>query len=126
MNDDKDAGPKRPGRLLVNLPPDLRKELERAAFVENRTLNAEITRRLRLTFDPRMEIRSERDPLYDSFLRATAKVINDADNASHELDAEAISLETELLEAIRTMPLERRKALLLVIGPLSADSPSES
>jgi plasmid stability protein len=42
--------PQRPGRSLINLPDDLRDALQREAFAHDRTLNAEITRRLRQTF----------------------------------------------------------------------------
>ncbi|MGE4241738.1 hypothetical protein [Ramlibacter sp.] len=47
---DAASGAKRPGRVLLKLPDELRASLQRSAFVGHRTLTAEITMRLASTF----------------------------------------------------------------------------
>lgn len=47
MKNKTEAGPKRPGRVLIGMPDDLRAALDREAFAYSRTLTAEVNMRLR-------------------------------------------------------------------------------
>lgn len=93
-------------RFLLNLPEDLRHDLERSAFAHDRNLTAEITRRLRESYA--LE-KSGVKPLPDSYTAPPAPALVANDNGP----ANAINgTDQAMLQIFRAMSPEKQLALL--------------
>lgn len=97
----------RPPRFLISLSEDLRRNLERAAFVNERTLTAEITHRLRTSLDqeptrapaPHGGYAPSNGPnVHHTNEKGPASALSDTDRA--------------MLEVFRKLPPKRQLALL--------------
>lgn len=95
MKNKTDAGPKRPGRVLIGMPDELRAALDREAFTHSRTLTAEVNMRLR-----------------ESLEGSSVTVPRAAKAAAQDLVEGLSPDEARLLLLFKKMAPEKRAALL--------------
>lgn len=101
MKTSEETGPKRPGRVLISMPDDVRAALQKEAFTHSRTLTAEINMRLRAS------LRYPADQLAPNGHR----VMESPKGVGNGLD----EIETSLRTSFRKLPLEKKLALLALL-----------